>query len=133
MPPADNNPFAQAAGAYGNTSKQTPNQRELEAHVLMKSARMLNDVRENWDQGSEEALNDALQYNRQIWMVFYDTAVENENSGQSNDFRSNIINLANFIFKREIDIRSNPEKDLLDALISINKELSAGLMSKPQG
>ena len=42
MSPADKNPYATAAGAYGtNIQKNTPDQRELEAHVLLKSAKYL--------------------------------------------------------------------------------------------
>jgi len=44
--------------------------------------------------------------------------------------RSNIINLANFVFKREVEILSKPSKEKLDVLININKEIAAGLMTK---
>lgn len=125
------NPYAKAAGAYGdNAQKNAPDQRELEARVLMKSARMLKELQENWSAVTTELLESTLKYNRQIWMMFYDTAIENEQKDRPDDLRSNIINLANFIFSREIDIMSakdrTPEK--LDVLISINKEIASGLM-----
>ena len=44
MPPKQpqDNPYAQAAGAYGdNSQKNTPDQRELEGRVLLKAARMI--------------------------------------------------------------------------------------------
>tara|TARA_A200000113_G_scaffold111188_1_gene99851 strand:+ start:297 stop:707 length:411 start_codon:yes stop_codon:yes gene_type:complete len=134
MPPnKPNNPYAKAAGAYGDhAQKHTPDQRELEARVLIKSAKALRELQENWENVNSETLNEALQYNRQIWMMFYDTALENPEGDRPNDLRSNIINLANFIFKRELEIRSDPSKEKLDILININKEISAGLMSKPQ-
>ena len=65
-------------------------------------------------------------------MMFYDTALENPEEDRPNDLRSNIINLANFIFKREIDIMSKPEKEKLNILISINRDIAAGLMAKEQ-
>jgi flagellar protein FlaF len=133
MPPGKpqqpNNPYAAAAGTYGShLQKNTPDQRELEAHVLLKSARFLQDVQKDWDNVTGEILEQTLRYNRQIWMMFYDTALENREGDRPNDLRSNIVNLAQFIFKREIDIMAKPEKGKLDILISINREIAAGLM-----
>lgn len=131
MSPADNNPYATAAGAYGSSiQKNTPDQRELEAHVLLKSAKYLNDLQNDWDSVTPDILEETLKYNRQIWMMFYDTALENPEENRPNDLRSNIINLANFIFKREIEIMSEPKKEKLNILISINRDIAAGLMAK---
>ena len=134
MPQQDNPPnnsHASAADVYGsNVQKNTPDQRELEAHVLLKSARFLNDMQADWDNISPEVLEETLKYNRQIWMMFYDTAIENADGERPNDLRSNIVNLANFVFKRELDILSKPEKEKLNVLININREIAAGLMQK---
>lgn len=130
--PPNNNPYAKAAGAYDqNAQAHTPNQRELEGRVLLKSAKMISDLQNNWDEVNPELLENTLKYNRQIWMMFYDTALENPEGDRPNDLRSNIINLANFIFKREIEIMSNPAKEKLDILVNINKEIAAGLMTAP--
>ncbi len=124
------NPYAKAAGTYDNHAQaHTTNQRELEGRVLLKSNRTLQALIDNWDERPKDALIDALTYNRQIWMLFYDTALENKDGGRPNDLRSNIVNLANFIFKREVEILSNPAKEKLNILISINNEISAGLMT----
>ena len=137
MPQQDNPPnnsYASAADVYGsNVQKNTPDQRELEAHVLLKSARFLNDMQSDWDNISPEVLEETLKYNRQIWMMFYDTALENADENRPNDLRSNIVNLANFVFKRELEILSKPEKAKLNILISINREIAAGLMQKAPG
>ncbi len=134
MSPADNNnPYAAAAGVYGtNVQKNTPDQRELEAHILLKSAKFLHDIQNDWDNVTSDILEETLKYNRQIWMMFYDTALENPEDDRPNDLRSNIINLANFIFKREIEIMSQPEKEKLNILISINRDIAAGLMAREQ-
>jgi flagellar protein FlaF len=127
-----NNPYAKAASAYGDhAQKHTPDQRELEGRVLLKAAKMLKDLQDNWQDANTEVIHATLKYNRQIWMMFYDTAVENPEEARPGDLRSNIINLANFIFKREMEILSQPTKDKLDVLININKEIAAGLMTKP--
>lgn len=131
-PPSQNNPYAQAAGAYSqNAQAHTPDQRELEGRVLLKAAKMIQDLQESWDGINSEIIEETLKYNRQIWMMFYDTALENPEGNRPNDLRSNIINLANFIFKREVDIMAEPKKEKLDVLININREIAAGLMSKP--
>ena len=129
-----NNPYAKAAGAYGdNAQKNTPDQRELEARVLLKSAKLIKDMQDNWADVTQELLQETLQYNRQIWMMFYDTALENEEGNRPGDLRSNIINLANFIFKREMEILGDKDRNAekLDVLININKEIAAGLMGNP--
>ena len=134
MPSQDNPPpeksHATAAGVYGkNVQKNTPDQRELEAHVLLKSAKFLQDMQNDWDNITPEILEETLKYNRQIWMMFYDTALENPEGDRPNDIRSNIINLANYVFKREIEIMSHPSKEKLNILINVNREIAAGLMS----
>jgi flagellar protein FlaF len=122
---------ANAANLYGsNVQKNTPDQRELEAHVLIKSAKFLTTLQDDWENVTPDILEETLKYNRQIWMMFYDTALENAERDRPNDLRSNIINLANFVFKRELDIMSEPKKEKLNVLININREIAAGLMTK---
>ena len=131
MPGKPDNPYANAAGMYGDTAqKHTTNQSELEARVLLKSAKALQDIQSDWENLTSEILEDALKYNRQIWMLFYDTALENPENNRPSDLRSNILNLANFIFKREVEILTKPEKQKLDVLISVNREIAAGLMEQ---
>ncbi len=124
------NPHAKAAGTYGDHSqKHTPDQRELEARVLLKSAGMMQDLQNEWEGANEEIIDDMLRYNRQIWMLFYDTALENPEEDRPDDLRSNIINLANFIFKQSLDILAAPKKEKFNILIEINREIAAGLMA----
>lgn len=123
-------PYAKAAGTYDNHAQaHTGDQRELEARVLQKSNRMLQTLIDGWDQRPPELLEETLKYNRQIWMLFYDTAIENKDGERPSDLRSNIVNLANFIFKRELEILSKPDKKKLEILISINHEISSGLLA----
>lgn len=124
-----NNPYASAAGAYGsNAQKNAADPRETEARVLLKSAQQLQDLQKNWGNVSAEALEDTLKYNRNVWMMFYDTAVENTEGTRPQPLRNNIYNLANFVFKRELDILAKPEKNKIDILININREIANGLM-----
>ena len=131
MPSKPDNPYASAAGTYGdNAQKHATNQSELEARVLLKSAKILQDLQSDWDNVTSEILEECLKYNRQIWMLFYDTAIENPDNDRPANLRSNILNLANFIFKREVEIMTKPEKKKLDILININREIAAGLMEQ---
>ncbi len=127
------NPYAQASGAYDSNAKENAgNQREVEARILYKSNRQIQALMDNWEERSKESLDEALKYNRDIWMLFYDTAIENKDGNRPNDLRSNIVNLANFIFKREMEILSDPRPEKLQILININNEIAAGLMTQPQ-
>jgi flagellar protein FlaF len=124
----NSNPYAQAAGAYGDHSqKHTPDQRDLEAHVLTKSANLMLDLQRDWAHADNEIIEEMLKYNRQIWMLFYDTAIENREGNRPNDLRSNIVNLANFVFKHSLDIMADPQKDKFNVLIDINRQIAAGL------
>ena len=126
------NPHAQAASAYGDhAQKHTPDPRELEARVLLKSAKMLQDLRDNLEDANSEIIEETLKYNRQIWVMFYDTAIEDKGTDHTPQLRSNIINLANFIFKRETEIAAAPAPEKFDVLININREIAAGLMGSP--
>ncbi len=133
MPPSKpnqpHNPYASAAGAYGtNAQKHAEDPRELEARVLLKSAQFMQDLQNSWDQKPQDALEETLKYNRNIWLMFYDTAVENTEGTRPDALRNNIYNLANFVFKREIDILAKPDKSKLDILIKINRDIASGLL-----
>jgi len=122
---------ATAAGTYAqHAHKHTPDQRELEGLVLLKAVKKLQHVKDNWGQIKPEELEDTLNYNRQIWMMFVDTAMEDKDPNRSNDLRSNIANLGMFIFNHTLVILGKPEKSQLDVLIDINRDIAAGLMTK---
>ncbi|MCK5375246.1 MAG: flagellar FlaF family protein [Alphaproteobacteria bacterium] len=119
----------QATSTYDmNAQNLACDQRELEARILLKSNRMIQQLITMWDERPNDLLEETLKYNRQIWLLFYDTAMDDQKNSRPDALRNNIINLANFIFKREIDILANPAKEKLGILLNINHEISAGLM-----
>lgn len=131
--PANPNPYAKASGAYGKQAQETStDQRQLEAHVLLKAATELQHLQDRWDEATAEDVDNILSYNRKLWLVFFDAAVGDEES-RPIDIRNNIVNLANFVFKRSINILAEPDKSKLTVLIEINRQLAAGLMQKPAG
>lgn len=132
-PRPSNNPYAAAAGAYDKHAQQhTPDQRETEARVLMKATKAFQDLQKRWDQVSREELDECLKYNRQVWMMFVDTAIEDGGSDRPLALRNNIANLGVFIFNHTLDILADPQPGKLDILIDINREIAAGLMSRPK-
>jgi flagellar protein FlaF len=81
-----NNP----AQAYARTAQQTLQGRDLEAHVLLKTAATLQGIRDNWDLRQSE-LPEALLKNRKLWTVFV-SAMSAENCEAPVALRSNVIN-----------------------------------------
>lgn len=130
-----NNPYSQAVGAYGQQAREGISQRELEGQLLIKAANEIQKLRDQWDEATPGDIDEILSYNRKLWMVFFDTAVENPDASENRplDLRNNIVNLCNFIFKRSIDIMADPKPEKLNVLIDINREVAAGLMTKPAG
>lgn len=127
------NPYASAAGAYSQNARSTATDpREIEARALLKSVQKMQDLQSRWDAITPEELDDTLRNNRQIWMMFVDTATGEENPDRPHELRSNIANLGAYIFRRTIDILADPKKEKLDVLIDINREIAAGLMTKPK-
>lgn len=126
-----NNPYSQAAGVYNKQKKETPDQRELESHLLLKSASELKTLYDRWEDATVEDVDNILTYNRKLWTVFFDSAIENPDD-RPKALRENIISLANFIFKQTIKILAERDKEKLLVLIDINREIAAGLNQSRQ-
>lgn len=114
-----------AALAYQQVGKQTVSPRVLEANLLSKSAAQMQRIRDDWD-NSNTGLNAALLFNRRLWNVFLNSATSDE-SKLPPALRQNIANLGLFVMKHTIATQTRPEARKLDVLITINRELAAGL------
>ena len=114
-----------AADAYRKVAKEIASPRELEANLLLKAAARLQAIQDGW-QDRKVDLNDALLFNRKLWMVFV-TEVTKEDNPLPVEIRQNIANLGVFIMNHTMAVMSNPQPDALASLISINRELAAGL------
>ena len=126
--------MSQAHEAYAAAKRRastSSDPRAFEAELLTKAAGRLQRAKENWteDNGPEF---DALVYNRQIWTVFASSAAEAEHP-LPREIKQNIANLAIFIFKRtaEIEAQREPQPQMFDTLISINRDIAAGLSGRP--
>jgi flagellar biosynthesis activator protein FlaF len=119
-----------AAKAYGAVSQASLPPRELEAHVLMKSAAHLQAISDNWDARKDE-FDPALLQNRKIWTILVSAVVE-ETNPLPRAIKQNIANLAIFIFKRTHELMQEPDPSRVGVLININREIAAGLRSRAQ-
>lgn len=115
----------QAAHAYAKTAKITVSPRKLEADLLMKAARRLQAVKEGWPE-TEGDMRGALTYNRRLWTIFSTSATAADNP-LPDAIKQNIGNLGLFVFKQTISAEARKEPEMLTSLISINRELAAGL------
>jgi flagellar biosynthesis activator protein FlaF len=113
------------ANAYARTAQQTLSGRDLEAHVLLKSAARLQAIRDDWDARGYE-LDEALTKNRKIWTVFIG-ALTAETCPLPNEVRSNLVNLGIFVLDHTLKITVGAKPEQLGVLININREIAAGL------
>jgi flagellar biosynthesis activator protein FlaF len=97
-----------AIKAYGATAKQTATPRELEADLLLKAATRMQAVHDAW-QGCGPALNNALLYNRRLWTLFIDSV---------------------FVMQQTFSVMTDPSPQKLQPLITINREIAAGLSGR---
>jgi flagellar protein FlaF len=114
-----------AAQAYGTVAKQVANPRELEAILLLNAAARLQAVQEGWDR-TKPGLDDALRYNRKLWTIFVDSIAAPDHPLPA-EIRQNVANLGIFVMNHTISILANPQPARLTPLITINRELAAGL------
>lgn len=117
-----------AAKAYGAVANQISNPRELEADLLLNAAARLQAIRDGWDKTRPE-LDAALNFNRKLWSIFLTSATNSENPLPAT-LRQNIANLGIFVFNHTLAVLANPEPETLGSLISINRELAAGLRDR---
>lgn len=118
-----NNPI----GAYESVEKATLEGRGLEAHVLTLSATMLADLRDHWDAPDRESrLDEVLRHNQKVWS-FFQAEVSQADNPMPREIKANILALSVFIDNRTFEIMAYPEKEKLDILIAINRNLAAGL------
>lgn len=115
----------QAAAAYGRIAQATQSPRELEASLLLKAAAKMQSVRDDWA-NREKDLDEALTYNRKLWTILV-SSVTNPENPLPPPIKTNIANLAMFIFNHTIAITFEPKPQKLGILISINRDIAAGL------
>jgi flagellar protein FlaF len=117
-----------AARAYGAVARQIANPRELEADLLLKAASQLQAIYDGWDRKQSD-LDVALRYNRKLWSIFL-SSVSSPEHALPVAIRQNVANLGLFVMHQTVSMLTNPKREHLGSLISINRELAAGLLGR---
>ena len=117
-----------AANAYARTSRVAMTPREAESAVLIKAARKLQVVQDDWANQSG-TLSQALNFNQKVWTILA-TGATDAASELPSEVRQGMTRLAVFVFRRIVDTMAEPTADKLSALIAINHNLAAGLSAR---
>lgn len=126
--------YAQAADSYGQRRGQDDTAREVEAKALLRAARAIQDLHDTWDAQDATRLEKTLAANRDIWAAFYENAIQAQNADTAKSkINATLLSLASFVFQRSLDIMADPARDKLPVLITINREVAAGLMERAEG
>lgn len=85
-------------------------------------------VCDGWERKQPD-LDDALLYNRKLWAIFL-TSVMREDHPLPSEIRQNVANLGLYVINQSLALMSNPRPEKLGSLITINRELAAGLLGR---
>jgi flagellar protein FlaF len=73
----------------------------------------------------------AVRLNWRLWTIFQAELLDPQCT-VPDAVRGNMLSLANFIDKHTVGLIAKPSPEKLDVLISINRELAAGLYQSPE-
>jgi flagellar protein FlaF len=121
-------PYRSAIDSYEQTRTKGGNPRETEGRALLEAARRMSEAQNAPEDAT--ALRSAARLNWRLWTIFQ-AELSQPDCQVPVDLRSNMLNLCNFVDKRVVEVLANPKPDLLDALISINRQIAAGLLTAP--
>jgi flagellar protein FlaF len=110
-------------------ARQSSNPRELEATLLLQAAARLQSVHDTWSENNSSQLDDALRYNRKLWSVFLSEMTDSKNP-MPRAVRQNVANIGLFVMNHTVKVMTDPKPQHLGALISINREIAAGLLGR---
>jgi flagellar biosynthesis activator protein FlaF len=117
-----------ALQTYGKVARQIASPRELEAILLLRTASQLQSIHDNWNDKRHE-LETALFDNRQLWLVLL-TSVTSPDNPLPSEIRQNVANLGIFVINRTLSLITDSRPERLGSLITINRELAAGLLGR---
>lgn len=117
-----------AYAAAARSAQTTASPRELEASLLIKAATRLQSVADDWT-GRAAELDGALTYNRKLWTLLV-SAVIKEDNPLPVEIKRGVLGLANFVFNHTFKITAAPAPEHLGVLVSINRDMAAGLRGR---
>jgi flagellar biosynthesis regulator FlaF len=96
----------------------------LEARALTKCAQRLSDALDTTDL---VVLEEAVTQNQRLWLFFY-SEIDSGNISLPTEVASNIVSLVSYVVKVAQRAYSG-ERKVLETLISINRNIAAGLIA----
>jgi flagellar protein FlaF len=114
-----------ASQVYAKAALDTASPRQLEASALLNAAAKLQAILEKW-QGRSASLDEALLFNRRLWIVFIDAVLRDDNKLPAG-VRGNVLRLGLHVMSKIFSAMTAPRPDDLQSIIQINRGLAAGL------
>ena len=114
--------------AYAQTQKSSMPPREVEAMAFTKAALMMEEAQGKTDDYDTYAA--ALKFNQLLWTIIQADIVDKANQLPP-QLKANILSLSIFVDKQTIKALADADASHLESLISINKNLAEGLLTKP--
>ena len=115
------NPYA----VHQRRALETDKAQNVEAWALLELARRLEGLKKTPDDRKE--IMRIVRMNWQVWTIFQSALLDPDNPLPI-EIRSNLLNLANFIDKRSVDVLAMPSIEKVEILMNINRNIGAGLM-----
>ncbi|MFC7051872.1 flagellar biosynthesis regulator FlaF [Hansschlegelia quercus] len=113
------------AQAYARTAQQTASPRERDAQILLRAAARFA-AAQSATPFDVVGAREAATLNRKIWTVFLSAASRDDNPLDAAT-KQNIKKIALFAMNRSLEVEVDPKPDLLNALITINRNVAEGL------
>ena len=76
-------------------------------------------------------LDDALLYNRRLWIILIDAVMRDENRLPI-PVRQNILNIGVFVMAEIFSLMTKPKREHVVNLIDINRRIATGLQGSPK-
>jgi flagellar protein FlaF len=116
-------------GAYTSTQRSDEPIRETEARALLSCAGKLEAARA--PNAPMEEYIAAIKHNQQLWTIFQVCLCEPDNT-LPRDLKILLLNISRYVDKASFRALTNYEPDSLKGLISINRNIAAGLSVKAE-
>lgn len=112
-------------GAYKQTQQQGEDYRVTEAQALLRCAGLLEEAQKADVSYMDYAA--AVRHNQELWTLFQAALVEPDNPLPPH-LKDTLKGLSIYIDRRTLRALADHKAELLNILITINKEIAAGLM-----
>ena len=119
-----------ALHSYNRFHKAGGAPRETEGRALLEAARRLSEAQQNPD--DRKGLREAARLNWRLWTIFQ-AELSAPECPVPQEIRVNMLNLCNFVDRRTVAVLAEAKPQLLDVLINVNRQIAAGLLTKPEG